>query len=278
LWAYISSGCDRKKKPGCSGEGVVLKMKGRGAMQITERVYLVGSGSAGFSLTFHSDCHVYLIDGGGELALIDAGTGPGRPEILDNIRSHGFAPEDVGYLFLTHLHADHAGGSAGLRADMPNLRVLVSEDVAHVLAQGDEKAISLDLGKEVGYYEPDYRFEPCPVDVKLVDGHATPVGDVEIRAIDTPGHCAGHMCFTMEDGGRTTLFSGDNLFSGGKILLQPLPDCDLQAHLRSIEKLVDLGVDVFLPGHGSISLKDGQRHIDEAMSWTKRGLVPPSLL
>jgi len=126
--------------------------------------------------------------------------------------------------------------------------------------------------------KPDYRFEPCPVDVKLVDGHATPVGDVEIRAIDTPGHCAGHMCFTMEQGGRTTLFSGDNVFSGGKILLQPLPDCDLQAHLRSIEKLVDLGVEVFLPGHGSISLKDGQRHIDEAMSWTKRGLVPPSLL
>jgi len=47
-------------------------------MRITDRVYLVGSGSSGFSLTFHSDSHVYLIDGGNQLALVDAGTGPGR--------------------------------------------------------------------------------------------------------------------------------------------------------------------------------------------------------
>ena len=64
-------------------------------MQITERIYLVGSGSAGFSLTFHSDCHIYLVDGGAELALIDAGVGPGRDDILQNIRSHDFAPDDV---------------------------------------------------------------------------------------------------------------------------------------------------------------------------------------
>jgi glyoxylase-like metal-dependent hydrolase (beta-lactamase superfamily II) len=247
-------------------------------MQITDRVYLVGSGSAGFSLTFHSDCHIYLIDGGKDLALVDAGTGLGKSEILDLIRSHGFAPEDVTYLFLTHLHADHAGGSAGMRTAMPRLRVLVSRAVAHVLEQGDEKAISLDFGKEVGYYEPDYRFEPCPVDIRLEDGQVTRVGDLDIRAIDTPGHCAGHMCFAMEEDDRAVLFSGDNLFAGGKILLQPIPDCDLQAHLQSIKKLAGLAVDVFLPGHGSISLKEGHSHIEEAMNWMKRGLVPPSLL
>jgi len=247
-------------------------------MRITDRVYLVGSGSSGFSLTFHSDSHVYLIDGGKGLALVDAGTGPGMSEILENVRSHGFTPGDIGHLFLTHLHADHAGGSAGFRALLPNMQVLVSRDVAHVLAKGDEKAICLDLGKKAGYYEPDYRFEPCPVDVELVDGQVTRVGELAVRAIHTPGHCAGHMCFAMEEGGKTILFSGDNLFFGGKILLQPLPDCDLQAHLRSIEKLAGLGVDVFLPGHGSVSLKEGQRHIDEAMGWMQRGLVPPSLL
>jgi glyoxylase-like metal-dependent hydrolase (beta-lactamase superfamily II) len=247
-------------------------------MQLTKRVYLVGGGSAGFGLSFHSDCHIYLIDGGTELALIDAGVGPGRDEILETIRSHGFAPDNVRYLFLTHLHADHGGGSAGLREVLPNLHILASKDVAHILEEGDEKAISLDFGKEVGYYEPDYRFEPCPVDVKLEDGQVTLVGDLEIRAIDTPGHCAGHMCFAFEETGRTVLFSGDNLFAGGKILLQPIPDCDLQAHLRSIERLAELGVDVFLPGHGSISLKEGCNHIEEAINWMRRGLVPPSLL
>ena len=247
-------------------------------MKITERIYLVGSGSAGFNTTFTSDCHVYLIDGGKELALIDAGAGPGQTEILDHIRSHGLALEDIGYLFLTHLHADHAGGSAGLRRVLPHLRVFVSKDVAPILIEGDEKGISLDLGKEAGYYEPDYCFEACPVDGELMDQQVTPVGDLEIRAIYTPGHSGGHMCFTLKEGARTVLFSGDNLFAGGKILLQPIHDCDLQAHLRSIEKLKDLNLDIFLPGHGSISLKEGQAHIDEALSWIARGLVPHSFL
>lgn len=247
-------------------------------MQITDRVYLVGGGTNGFGLSFDSDCHMYLIDGGSELALIDAGAGPGRTEVLDQIRSHGFSPENIGYLFLTHLHADHAGGTAGWREVIPDLRALVSRDVASILEAGDEKGISLDLGKEAGYYEADYRFEPCRVDVELGDLQTITVGDLAIRAIDTPGHCAGHMCFTMEEGGRTVLFSGDNLFAGGKILLQPIPDCDLQSHLRSIEKLADLGVDVFLPGHGSISLKNGHVHVDQALSWTARGLVPPSYI
>jgi hypothetical protein len=39
-------------------------------MQLTRRVYLVGSGSTGLSLTHDSDCHVYLIDGGTELAVV----------------------------------------------------------------------------------------------------------------------------------------------------------------------------------------------------------------
>ena len=247
-------------------------------MQITEKIYLVGGGSNGFGLSFASDCHIYLIDGGSELALIDAGAGPGRSDVLDQVRSHGFTPEDIRYLFLTHLHADHAGGAAGLREVLPNLRVLVSKDVASMLVEGDEKGISLGLGKQAGYYEPDYRFEPCPVDVELGDLQTIAVGDLEIRSIDTPGHCAGHLCFTIDEGGRTVLLSGDNLFAGGKILLQSIADCDLQAHLRSIERLADLGVDVFLPGHGSISLSDGHAHIDQALGWIARVLVPPSFL
>lgn len=247
-------------------------------MKITERIYLVGSGSAGFSLSHESDCHIYLIDGGGQLALIDAGAGLGRAEITELIRSHGFALEAIHFLFLTHLHADHAGGAAGLRQIMPNLKVLAAKDMAFALREGDEAAIGLLEGKKGGYYGPDYRFDPCPVDKELVDGQLIQIGNVQIRALETPGHSAGHLTFMMKDAGQITMFSGDNLFFGGKILLQPVSDCDLQVHLQSIRKLAGLGVDVFLPGHGSISLKDGQRHIDEALSWTERCLVPPSFL
>jgi hydroxyacylglutathione hydrolase len=247
-------------------------------MQLTEQVYLVGSGAAGFSLTHAGDCHVYLIDGGGEVALVDAGTGLGAAEILDNIRGHGFDLADVRSLFLTHLHADHAGGAARLRQALPNVRVMAAQVGADWLRQGDERAISLDMGKQGGYYAPEYRFEPCPVAVELSDGQTVAVGDLQVEVIDVPGHSQGHVALLMRDAGLTYLFSGDALFFGGKIFLQSIWDCDLQAHLRSIRRLVGLGVDVLLPGHGSISLRDGQRHIDAAAGWIDRCLVPPSFM
>lgn len=247
-------------------------------MQLSDRVYLVGSGAAGFSLTHYSDCHIYLIDGGNESALIDAGAGLGTESILANIRSHGFSIEDIHYLLMTHLHADHAGGAAGLQQAIKNLKIFTSRKMAFALRNGDEEAIGLDAGKKGGYYEPGYQFQPCPVDAELVDGQVIQIGEVKIKVLETPGHCAGHLTFVMKDSGQTYMFSGDNLFHGGKILLQPLRDCNLQEQLDSIKKLANLDIDVFLPGHGAISLQDGQRHIREALSWMERCLIPPSFI
>ncbi len=60
-------------------------------MKLTNDVYLVGGGDYGFNLTHRLDCHTYLVDGGGELALIDAGFGPGtdrdpRPDPCRRLR------------------------------------------------------------------------------------------------------------------------------------------------------------------------------------------------
>ena len=51
-------------------------------MRLTPDVCLVGGGMFGFGLTSPGDCHVYLLDGGDELVLIDAGIGgvAGDPE------------------------------------------------------------------------------------------------------------------------------------------------------------------------------------------------------
>ena len=44
----------------------------RPVLWLTDRIAIVASGGNGFGLTHRSDCHVYLIDGGSEAALIDA--------------------------------------------------------------------------------------------------------------------------------------------------------------------------------------------------------------
>jgi hypothetical protein len=67
-------------------------------------------------------------------------------------------------------------------------------------------------------------------------------------------------------------------FFGGFIALQNIWDCDLQAHIRSLERLRGLGVDMFFPGHLGLSLKDGQRHIDAALARLDRLSISMTLL
>ena len=247
-------------------------------MRLTERVYLVGSGNMGFSMTDPYDCHVYLIDGGHELALIDVGAGMGVPEIVANIRADGFDPANVRHIILTHVHGDHGGGTARMQAALGGeAAVYLHKDSADFLRRGDEDAISLTFAKEVGLYPADYRFEPCPVDVELEEGLQLKVGDLVLEVLDTPGHCRGHCSFVMREAGRTYFFGGDLVFFGGQILLQNIYDCNLLEEAASLMKVADLGVDVFLPGHLSPALKDGQRHIDAAVRYFKGGLIAPNI-
>ena len=55
---------------------------------LTPRLHRVG----GADLTHPLDCHVYLVDGGDELALVDAGAGPGAEAIVAAVRGAGFDP------------------------------------------------------------------------------------------------------------------------------------------------------------------------------------------
>lgn len=245
-------------------------------MKLTDRIYLVGSGNQGFNLTDGYDCHIYLVDGGGELALIDAGAGMGVPAVLENIRAHGFAPEQVRHLLLTHAHGDHAGGAARMAQALGGPAVYMHKACAPFLEEGDEEAISLEPAKRVGLYPQTYRFEPYPVDVHLQEGDTVDVGDLRLRTVETPGHSQGHISFLLEHEGRTEFFGGDLVFFGGKILLQNAWDCDLQAHLKSLARFRDQAIDGFFPGHLTFSLNEGQRHLDAAVKIVDGLLVPPN--
>lgn len=249
---------------------------GGATVKIHERIYLVGSGDQGFSMTDSSDCHVYLIDGKAELAMVDTGSGHSIPQILQNIRNEGFDPKRLKHLLLTHAHLDHAGGVARLRAGLAGVRVYMHADCAPYLQNGDERAISLAGAKQAGLYPKDYPFEPCEVDTALRGAQAVSFGDLQLECIETPGHSRGHVSYLMQYRGSKILFSGDLVFFGGKILLQNTWDCDLQAQIGSLKKLREARIDVLLPGHLTFSLRDGQRHIDAALKFIDGLLIPPN--
>ncbi|MGH2367114.1 MAG: MBL fold metallo-hydrolase [Chloroflexota bacterium] len=245
-------------------------------MKISERIHIVGSGRAGFNLTDDYDCHVYLLDGGGEYALIDAGGGRDVDGIVANLEGDGLDLGRVRYLLLTHAHADHAAGAAGLRARL-GLRVLASPQVAGYVRAGDERAASLDVARRTGGYPPDFVFPPCPVDDELPDGAPVRVGDLAVEAIETPGHAAGHLSYVLRHAGQTSVFCGDAFFFGGRILLQNTWDCSVQASIRTVERLASLDLDGLYPGHLTFAVHHGRRQIAKAMGFIAQLLPPPQL-
>jgi glyoxylase-like metal-dependent hydrolase (beta-lactamase superfamily II) len=230
-------------------------------VQISEHVFLVGSEQ--FGLSHPMDCNCYLIDGGNELGLIDAGVGLGVDDILANIASAGFDPKQLRYVIITHSHMGHWGGARELRA----------RTGAKVLAPVAALPQMTDVMKEPGVrnnlkfnrYPAGFEPKPCPPDGTFGDGDHVKIGNVELRMIVVEGHTPDSTCMLFEDAGKRGLFTGDVVFYGGMIGLLNMEGCSMDSYRRDIGKLADLQVDMLLPGHSVFILRNGQKHIKRAI-------------
>ena len=249
-------------------------------MRLTSDIALVGGGNNGFDISAPLDCHVYLLDGGDELALVDAGVGGNAGDtalILANLEADGYDLGKLRRVLLTHYHADHAGGAAELR-DRLGCTVHGSPLTAITVAGGDEEAISLPFAKKSGFYPADYVFRACPCEGDLVEGASFAVGRLTVTVYETPGHCRGHVSLLVEGGDRRYLLGGDLVFWGGTIIAQNIPDCSIQEYAASTIKMARVDFDAFLPGHFAISLKDGKRHVDQAAKAFSQLMIPRNAL
>jgi hydroxyacylglutathione hydrolase len=246
-------------------------------MKITDGVHLIASGNLGVNLTHPLDCNVYALRCGDRYWIIDSGAGIATERILDELERDGVRDRQIGGLLLTHYHLDHAGGAAWMHRTLA-VPVMAGTITAQALQTGDEEAISLAPAKRAGVYPTDVRFDACPVNRTLTGGKKLILGDTEIEIIETPGHSRDGITYLARQRGRAMLFPGDTLFYGGRIVLQGSHDCDTVAHSASLRKIAALDFDMMFPGHNLWSLKDAHRHIDTAMTYVDKLLLPPNLI
>lgn len=244
-------------------------------MQILENVYLVGSGKIGLSHPF--DCHIYLIDGDGELALIDSGAGVDVELVLSNIEKDGFDPQRITRILLTHHHADHSGGSRKIK-QATSARVCIHREGAPFVEDGDEKKMGLAVAKRSGLYSPGYTFPPCEVDSLIEDKEVISVGKSKLTAIHTPGHSKDSLCFYMEDDDCRALFSGDVVFFEGKIGLLNRSGSNLEDYRENFSKIASLSFDALLPGHNLFVLRGGMQHVETAALALQQLSPPPNFI
>jgi glyoxylase-like metal-dependent hydrolase (beta-lactamase superfamily II) len=211
---------------------------------------------------------VYVLEIPDGIVLVDAGwnTDDAWNALNAGLAETGHAITDVRGVLITHIHPDHFGLAGRVReasgawvamhpAEAQTLPeryggmapLLAKMQTWHELCgvPDDETAIlsssSLPLRPMVHYIEPDRLFN---------DGDRVPLPGWDVRAIWTPGHTPGHLCFYDAD--RKLLLSGDHILPRitPNIAAHPQqPPNPLGLFLDSLLKVGALDVDEVYPAH-----------------------------
>ena len=199
--------------------------------KITNQIYQVG----GPTTSNRKDGIVYLLDLG-ELVLIDSGSGEGFKRIISNIESLGIDPADIETVILTHCHVDHAGGAHQFKSHFGSHIVM-----HHLDAQIVERA---DFRLTAAFCF-EVNFQPLFVDTKLYgEKGKIKFKKQELSWLHTPGHSPGSISLYFDVEGIRILFVQDI----SAPLLKEF-DCDPNAWLQSVDKLLGTNADVLCDGH-----------------------------
>lgn len=202
-----------------------------------------------------SNCYLFATDSGA--LVVDPGMA--APGFLENVASGlasvGRGLADVTTVVLTHYHRDHSEGAEQLRASTGAEVLIHPADRGAAASRAVTEELLVDWG-----VPPDRRRElldrPLPPDV---DADGTIAGGREfdtaagtLRAVHTPGHTPGHLCFEL--GSHRMLLTGDHILpdqypgagAGGRSDENPIA-----VYLGSLDSMVAYAGWTGHPGHGA---------------------------
>ena len=153
----------------------------------------------------------HLVISDGRAAFVDTGTNYSVPYLLDALRQYDLDTGDIDYVFLTHVHLDHAGGAGTLMGELPNALCVIHPRGAPHMAD----PAKLIAGTQ-GVYGEEKAFElygdivPIPAERIVVAGDedSFSFGGREVRALHTEGHARHHYC--LHDPYSRGVFTGDS--------------------------------------------------------------------
>ncbi len=191
--------------------------------------------------------NLYLVKGSDGYVMIDGGNKPAAVE--EGLRKLGIPKDGIRAVFLTHSDDDHKAALA------------VLGEVPLYVGSGEERIIT---GPEYRMFR--IRRNSLPERRRHVaDGETVDIAGTSVRAIATPGHTPGSLCYLVN--GRW-LFTGDtiSLKDGSAGPFVDLFNMDTATQIRSIGRIAALeGVEAVFTGHHGYA-KD---HAGAFAAWRK---------
>jgi glyoxylase-like metal-dependent hydrolase (beta-lactamase superfamily II) len=188
--------------------------------------------------------------------------------LCQQIDSLGIELKDIRWLVLTHYHPDHSG-LANLIKAASGAKVVMHQDdwniLENIVGSSEEwnihglvpwvRSFGVPPNQLEGFREMatfGRRLFPTGLEVDvLLQGEENQVGNSgRLRAILTPGHSPGHLCFYDE--GNKLLFSGDHILVEITPHISPshmTSHDQLGQYLDALRKVQHLDVELVLPAH-----------------------------
>lgn len=153
----------------------------------------------------------HLIMEQGRAAFVDTGVNDSVPLLLAALERQDLDRAAVDYVFLTHVHLDHAGGAGLLMEHLPNARCVVHPRGApHMidpsrLVAGTEAVYGVEKTREMyGRIRP---IDAARI-AEPADGERFLLAGRELEVFHTEGHARHHYC--LSDPQSRGVFTGDS--------------------------------------------------------------------
>lgn len=165
------------------------------------------------------DCHytgekiacAYLVKNGENSYFVENNTAPSVSYLLAAMQENNISPDQIQYIIITHVHLDHAGGTAELLKHCPNAIVLAHPKAARHLINPSKLVESAKAvyGDEV-FRNLYGEIEPVPETRIIIpdDMSQLQVGNSTLQFNYTKGHANHH--FVIYDMKEETVFTGDS--------------------------------------------------------------------
>jgi len=147
----------------------------------------------------------YLIVGPGGPILIETGPGSTLPTLLSQIRQHGYEPEQIKHVLVTHIHLDHAG-AAGWWAQQGAQIYVHSFGARHLISPEKLLASAQRIyGDKMDTLWGEMLPAPAENITEVFDNDVLKLAGLTITALETPGHARHHHVYILGD----VAFTGD---------------------------------------------------------------------
>jgi glyoxylase-like metal-dependent hydrolase (beta-lactamase superfamily II) len=153
----------------------------------------------------------YLLRDKNEVALIEESTSHAVPRILKRLEELHINKEQVKYIFVTHIHLDHAGGAGTLIKELPNAKLILHPSGSKHMIDPSKliQGANAVYGEEV--VKKDYG-EILAIDseriIECKDAEVFTIGNQNLTTLYTPGHARHHISIYHKES--QGIFTGDS--------------------------------------------------------------------